>query len=32
MIIYIDDILVYSKSTEEHATHLKFVLQKVKEN
>jgi hypothetical protein len=26
VIIYIDDILVYSKSAEEHATHLKFVL------
>jgi hypothetical protein len=32
MIIYIDDILVYSKSMEEHATHLEFVLQKLKEN
>ncbi len=32
VIIYIDDILVYSKSTEEYATHLEFVLQKFKEN
>jgi hypothetical protein len=32
MIIYIDDILVYSKSIEEHGTHLEFVLQKLKEN
>jgi hypothetical protein len=32
MIIYIDDILVYSKSAEEHATHLEFVLQKFKKN
>jgi hypothetical protein len=32
MIIYIDDILVYSKSIEEHVTHLKFVLQKFNEN
>jgi hypothetical protein len=26
MIIYIDDILVYSKIAEEHAKHLKYVL------
>ncbi len=26
VIIYIDDILLYSKSADEHATHLKFVL------
>jgi len=26
IIIYIDDILMYSKFMEEHATHLKFVL------
>ncbi len=32
MIIYIDDILVYSKSVEKHAMHLEFVLQKFKEN
>jgi hypothetical protein len=32
MIIYINDILVYSKSMEEHAIHLEFVLQKVREN
>jgi hypothetical protein len=32
MIIYIDDILVYSKSIEKHVTHLEFVLQKFKEN
>ncbi len=30
MIIYIDDILVYSKFTKEHATHLEFMLQKFK--
>jgi hypothetical protein len=30
MIIYIDDISMYSKSTKEHATHLEFVLQKLK--
>jgi hypothetical protein len=32
MIIYINDIVVYSKSMKEHATHSKFVLQKFKEN
>jgi hypothetical protein len=32
MIIYIDDILVYSKSIEKYATHLEFVLQKFNEN
>ncbi len=32
IIIYIDDILVYSKFVEEHASHLKFLLQKFKEN
>jgi hypothetical protein len=31
IIINIDDILVYSKSVEEHASHLKFLLQKLKE-
>jgi len=32
VIIYIDDILVYSKSIEKHVMHLEFVLQKFKEN
>jgi hypothetical protein len=32
VIIYIDNILVYSKSAKEHARHLKFVLHKLKEN
>ncbi len=32
MIIYIDDILVYSKFAKEHVTHLEFVLQKFKKN
>jgi hypothetical protein len=32
VIIYIDDILVYSKSAKKHAMHLEFVLQKFKEN
>jgi hypothetical protein len=31
IIINIDDILVYSKFVEEHASHLKFLLQKLKE-
>jgi hypothetical protein len=30
--IYTNDILVYSKSTKEHVTHLEFVLQKFKED
>jgi hypothetical protein len=30
--IYIDDILLYSKSIKEHVTHLEFVLQKLKKN
>jgi hypothetical protein len=32
IIIYIDDILVYSKFIEEHASHLEFLLQMFKEN
>ncbi len=32
VIIYIYDILVYSKFEEEHATHLRFVFQKFKKN
>jgi len=32
VIIYIDEILVYLKFAKEHVTHLKFVLQKFKEN
>jgi hypothetical protein len=31
-IIYIDDILVYSKFVEKHARHLEFVSQKLKKN
>jgi hypothetical protein len=32
VIVYIDDILVYSKTAEEHARHLEVVLQKFKNN
>ncbi len=32
VIIYIDDILVYSKTTKKHAKHLKYVLNKLYEN
>jgi hypothetical protein len=32
VIVFIDDILVYSKSEEEHAQHLRMVLQKLREH
>ena len=32
MIVFIDDILVYSKSEEEHARHLRFVLQTLRDH
>ncbi len=32
LIIYIDDIHIYSKSTEKHTENLEYVLQKLKEN
>ncbi len=32
VIIYIDDILVYSKTMKKHAKHLKYVLNKLYEN
>ena len=32
MIVFIDDILVYSKSKAEHAMHLRFVLQNLREH
>ena len=31
MVVFIDDILVYSKSEEEHARHLRFVLQTLRD-
>ena len=31
MVVYIDDILIYSKSLKEHEEHLKIVLQRLKE-
>ena len=32
IIVFIDDILVYSKSEEEHAMHLRMVLQTLREH
>ena len=32
VIVFIDDILVYSKSMEEHVRHLRIVLQKLREH
>ena len=32
VIVFIDDILVYSKSEEEHARHLRFVFQTLREH
>ena len=31
VIVFIDDILVYSKDREEHTQHLRFVLQRLQE-
>ena len=31
MVVFINDILIYSKTEEEHAEHLKIVLQVLKE-
>ena len=32
MVVFIDDILIYSKSKEEHEEHLKIVLQELREH
>jgi hypothetical protein len=32
VVVFIDDILVYSKTVEEHAKHLRLVLQKLREH
>ena len=32
VVVFIDDILIYSKTTEEHAEHLRIVLEKLRQN
>jgi hypothetical protein len=32
VVVFIDDILIYSQSEEEHADHLKMVLQRLREH
>ncbi len=32
VIVYIDDIFIYSKTTKQHARHLEYILRKLKEN
>jgi hypothetical protein len=32
VVVFIDDIIIYSKSEEEHATHLKLVLETLREH
>ena len=32
VVVFIDDILIYSKTEEEHKEHLKIVLQKLREH
>ena len=32
IVVYLDDILIYSKNEEEHAEHLRLVLEKLREH
>jgi hypothetical protein len=32
VVVFIDDILIYSKSEEEHVNHLRMVLQRLREH
>jgi hypothetical protein len=32
VVVFIDDILIYSKNEEEHAEHLRIVLQRLRES
>jgi hypothetical protein len=32
VVVFIDDIMIYSKSKEEHATHLRIVLTRLREH
>ena len=32
VVVFIDDILIYSKNKEEHAEHLRIVLQRLREH